>query len=290
MTDWLAPFQFPFMQNAFWAAMLIAPAAAMLSCFLVLRGWALMGDAASNATVPGVVLAWLLGWPYAVGGFLAAMACTVAVGFISGNSRVKADTVMGVVFSGMFAAGVVLHVAIGSDLHLDHVLFGNMLGIERSELWTSGLIALAVTALLLVKWRDWLLASFDPVQARASGLRTGWLHYGMLAMLSAVIVAMLSSIGLILAVGLLIAPGATAFLLVRRFQDMLAAAWVICLSAMVAGVYLSFRLDSAPAPTIVLILTAMFLAALVRRQVLNRRAQSAKGFSGRSLPSASART
>lgn len=271
MTEILAPFHLPFMQNAFLAAMMIAPAAAMLSCFLILKGWALMGDAASHATVPGVVVAWALGWPYAVGGFAAAMACTAAVGFIAQNSRIKADTVMGAVFSGMFAAGLVLHVAIGSDLHLDHVLFGNMLGIERPELWTTGAICLTVTALLVVKWRDWLLESFDPVQARAAGLPVGWLHYGMLAMLSAVIVAMLSSIGLVLSVGLLIAPGATAFLLVRRFQDMLAAAWTICLVAMAGGVWLSFRLDSAPAPTIVLILTAMFLAALARRRWITRR-------------------
>ena len=267
----LAAFQFDFMQNALIAAMLIAPAAAMLSCFLVLKGWALMGDAASHATVPGVVVAWLLGWPYAVGGFLAAMACTVAVGFVSENSRVKTDTVMGVVFAGMFAAGIVLHTATGSGLHLDHILFGNMLGIEPAELWTAGAISVAVAGLLLIKWRDWLLAAFDPVQARASGLRTGVLHYGMLAMLSAMIVAMLSAIGLILAVGLLIAPGATAFLLTRRMGEMMAAAWVICLAAMAGGVALSFRLDSAPAPTIVLILTAMFLAALGWRQVRVRR-------------------
>ena len=287
MTDLIAllllPLQFPFMQNAYLAAFLIAPAAAMLSCFLVLKGWALMGDAASHATVPGVVVAWLLGWPYVAGGFLAAMACAVAVGFVADNSRVKADTVMGVVFSGMFAAGIVLHVAIGSGIHLDHVLFGNMLGIEPDELWISGIIGVAVAGVLALKWRDWLLHSFDPVQARASGLRTGWLHYGLLAMLSAVIVAMLASIGLVLAVGLLIAPGAIAFLLVRRFQDMLPVAVAVCLGAMLAGVHLSFYLDSAPAPTIVLILTAIFLIALVRRQVLTRAAsQPVKGSSGRS--------
>lgn len=283
MTELLAPFHLPFMQNAFLAAMLIAPAAGVLSCFLVLRGWALMGDAASHATVPGVVLAWMLGLPLLLGGFAAAMACTVAVGFISGNSRVKADTVMGVVFSGMFAAGLVMHVALRSDLHLDHVLFGNMLGIGRAGLWTTGAICAPVAAGLLVMWRDLLLDSFDPVQARAAGLRTGWLHYGLLAALSAVIVAMLSTIGLVLSVGLLIAPGATAFLLVRRFSEMMAAAWVICLSAMTGGIWLSYQLDSAPAPTIVLILTGMFLAALARRQRLTRRAgQSPKGSSGRS--------
>lgn len=291
MTDWLLPFQFPFMQNAFLIAMLIAPAAAMLSCFLVLKGWALMGDAASHATVPGVVVAYILGWPFAVGGFLAAMLCSVAVGFITENSRIKTDTVMGVVFSGMFALGIVLQTAFGSDLHLDHVLFGNMLGIETNELWISGIICIIVALLLLLKWRDWLLEAFDPVQARASGLNVRLLHYGMLALLSAVIVAMLSSIGLILAIGLLIAPGATAFLLVRRLADMLAVAWVVCLIAMLLGVWLSFQIDSAPAPTIILILTVMFLAALVRRQILTRwSAQPGNGSSGKSLSLASERT
>lgn len=268
----LLPFQFPFMRNAFWICLLVAPPTALLSCFLVLKGWALMGDAVSHATLPGIVLAWVLGLPLIVGAFVAGMACALGTGFLSHNSRVKEDTVMGVVFSGMFGLGIVLYTSIPTDQHLDHVLFGNMLGVGGADLWTSGLIALGVTALLLLKWKDLLLHAFDPAQARASGLRTGVLHYGLLCALSLTIVSTLSSVGLILAVALLVTPGAIAFLTVRSFGRMLTVSTAVCLSAMLAGTYASFFLDSAPAATIVLILTAIFIAAFLRRLRTTRRA------------------
>lgn len=272
METLLQPFQFAFMQNAFWIAAIVAVPTALLSCFLVLRGWALMGDAVSHAVLPGIVLAHVLGLPLLLGAFGAGMLTSVATGWLAENSRVKQDTVMGVVFAGMFGLGIVLHVALAPDIHLDHILFGNMLGVGRADLWTAAAIALPVSAGLLLRWKDLMLHAFDPAQARASGLAVGWLHYGLLAALSLSIVATLTATGLILAVGLLIAPGAIAFLLVRRFGRMLAVAVAVCLIAMLGGVYASFFLDSAPAPTVVLILMAMFLAALARRQILTRRA------------------
>ncbi|PWR03574.1 hypothetical protein DKT77_05365 [Meridianimarinicoccus roseus] len=268
----LLPFQLPFMQNAFAICALIAPPLALLSCFLVLKGWSLMGDAVSHAVLPGIVLAWLAGLPLIVGAFGAGMVCALLTGALERNSRLKQDTVMGVVFSGMFALGIILFVAFPSDRHLNHILFGNMLGIGPQDLWTSGLIALAVTAGLLAKWRDLLLHAFDPAQARASGLRTGWLHYGLLTALSMTIVATLSSVGLILAIALLISPGAIAFLLTRRFDRMLLVAVGVTFSASMGGTYASFFLDSAPAPTIVLVLTAVFCAAFARRLQQVRRA------------------
>ena len=268
----LLPFQFPFMQNAFLIAMIVAVPTALLSCFLVLKGWALMGDSISHAVLPGIVLAWITGLPLIVGAFAAGMTCALATGYLSENSRVKQDTVLGVVFSGMFGVGIILYTSIHTNEHLDHVLFGNMLGVGAQDLWTAGLISLVVTAVLLLKWKDFLLHAFDPAQARASGLRVGWLHYGLLSILSLTIVATLSSTGLILAVGLLIAPGAIAFLLVRSFGKMLGVAVAVCLIAMISGAYLSFFLDSAPAATIVLILTAFFLLAFLRRQWLTRAA------------------
>ena len=268
----LLPFQFPFMQNAFLIAMIVAVPTALLSCFLVLKGWALMGDSISHAVLPGIVLAWITGLPLIVGAFAAGMTCALATGYLSENSRVKQDTVLGVVFSGMFGVGIILYTSIHTNEHLDHVLFGNMLGAGVQDLWTAGLISLVVTAVLLLKWKDFLLHAFDPAQARASGLRVGWLHYGLLSILSLTIVATLSSTGLILAVGLLIAPGAIAFLLVRSFGRMLVVAVAVCLVAMLSGAYLSFFLDSAPAATIVLILTAFFLLAFLRRQWLTRAA------------------
>lgn len=270
------PFNFAFMQNAFLISAIVSVPTALLSCFLVMKGWALMGDAVSHAVLPGIVLAYILGIPLLVGAFAAGMTCALATGYLSGNSRVKQDTVMGVVFSGMFGIGIVLYVSIDTDAHLDHILFGNMLGVGGADLWTAGLISLGVTLAIVLKWKDLLLHSFDPAQAKASGLAVNWLHYGLLAALSLTIVATLSAVGLILAIGLLIAPGAIAFLIVRKFSAMLWVSVVVCMGSMLLGTYLSFFLDSAPAPTIVLILTAVFLVAFVRRQILIRRASAQK--------------
>ena len=262
----LLPFRFGFMQNAFLISILVSVPTALLSCFLVMKGWALMGDAVSHAVLPGIVLAYILGLPLIIGAFAAGMTCAVTTGYLANNSRVKQDTVMGVVFSGMFGLGIVLYVSVETEMHLDHILFGNMLGVDATELWTAGIISAGVGLMLALKWRDWLLHSFDPAQAQASGLWVGWLHYGMLTALSLTIVATLSAVGLILAIGLLIAPGAIAFLLVRQFKTMLWVAVAVCMSAMLLGTYASFFIDSAPAPTIILILTAMFIAAFIRRQ------------------------
>ena len=265
------PFKFQFMQNAFLISIIVSVPTALLSCFLVMKGWALMGDAVSHAVLPGIVLAYIIGIPLIIGAFAAGMTCALATGYLSENSRVKQDTVMGVVFSGMFGVGIVLYVSIETNAHLDHILFGNMLGVESHELWTAGIISLGVGLMLVLKWKDWLLHSFDPAQARASGLWVNWLHYGMLAALSLTIVATLSAAGLILAIGLLIAPGAIAFLTVRKFSTMLWVSVIVCMVSMLLGTYASFFLDSAPAPTIILIMTVIFIMAFIRRQIITRR-------------------
>ncbi|MFQ6546415.1 metal ABC transporter permease [Aestuariibius sp. 2305UL40-4] len=257
----LAPFAFPFMVKAFVIAGLISIPTALLSCFLVLKGWSLMGDAVSHAVLPGIVLAYIAGIPLIIGAFAAGMICAVATGYLAEQSRVKEDTVMGVVFSGMFGLGLVLYTQVQTDVHLDHILFGNMLGISGGELATSGIIAGVVALVLLAKRRDLMLHAFDPAQARALGLPVRWLHYGLLSLLSLTIVSTLSSVGLILTIGLLIAPGAIAFLLTRRFERMLGIAVAVTLLAGFAGVYLSFWIDSAPAPTIILILSGIFVIA-----------------------------
>ena len=266
-----APWQFEFMRSAFAMAALAAIPTALLSCFLVVRGWALLGDAVSHAVLPGIVLAYVLGLPLLLGALVAGMTCALASGYVSRNSRVKPDTAMGIVFSGMFGLGIVLYAAIETNVHLDHLLFGNLLGVSTADLWTSGLVGLAVSAGVLLFWRDLLLESFDTVQARALGLRVNMLHYGLLTALSLTVVATLSATGLILAIGLLIAPGAIAYLLTRRFALMMLIAVGICMFAMLLGVYLSFFLDSAPAPTAVLLLTAMFITTLGVRIARARR-------------------
>jgi manganese/iron transport system permease protein len=228
-------------------------------------------DAVSHATLPGIVLARVLGMPLIVGAFAAGMTSALVTGFLAHNSRIKQDTVVGVVFSGMFGVGIIMYASITTTEHLDHVLFGNMLGVGAADLWTTGLIALVVTALLILKWRDLLPHAVDPAQAQASGLRTGLLRYGLLAALSLTIVATLSSVGLILAVALLVTPGAIAFLVVPNFGQMLWMSVLVCAASIVGGTYASFFLDAAPTAIIVLVLTAIFILAFLRRLAVTRR-------------------
>lgn len=262
--DMLAmPFQFEFMRYALAVSVLIAVPTALLSCFLVLKGWSLMGDAISHAVLPGVVLAYMIGIPFGVGAFAAGMACALATGFLKENSRIKQDTVMGVVFSGMFGLGLVLYVSVRANVHLDHILFGDMLGITAGDLLETAVISALTAGVLIVKWRDFLLHAFDPAQARAVGLPVRLLHYGLLCLISLTIVGVLKAVGIILAIAMLIAPGAIAYLLTRRFSTMMICAVAIAVFASFAGVYLSFFIDSAPAPTIVLIMSAIFVAAFL---------------------------
>lgn len=180
LTTLLEPFQFSFMVNAMLVATIVAIPCALLSVFLVLKGWALMGDAMSHAVFPGVVVAYIAGIPFAIGAFVAGLFCAIATGYLDDNSRIKRDTIMGIVFSGMFGAGLVLYVAIQSEVHLDHILFGDMLGISASDIGQTSAIALVIALIIGLKWRDFLLHAFDPHQAKASGLRCGLLHYGLL--------------------------------------------------------------------------------------------------------------
>ena len=271
----LAPFQFPFMVNAIAISIVVAIPCALLSVFLVLKGWALMGDAMSHAVFPGVVLAYIIGIPFAIGAFIAGLLCAVTTGFLDDNSRLKRDTIMGIVFSGMFGAGLVLYVAIQSDVHLDHILFGDMLGISLSDIGQTTAIALVIAMIIGLKWRDFLLHAFDPTQAKASGLRGGLLHYGLLCMIALTIVATLQSVGIILSISLLIAPGAIALLLVRRFIHALLLAVAVAIGCSAGGVWLAFYLDSAPAPTIVVLFSALFVVAFVASTIRDSQKQRA---------------
>lgn len=255
------PFMFPFMRDAIIIAMLVAVPTALLSCFLVLKGWSLMGDAVSHAVLPGVVLAYIAGIPLALGAFVAGMTCALATGYLKENSRIKEDTVMGIVFSGMFGLGIVLYTKIETEVHLDHILFGDMLGVGWPDILQSGLIAAFVLLVIAVKWRDLLLHAFDPQQAKAMGLPVRLMHYGFLSLLSLTIVGALTATGIILTIAMLIIPGAVAFLVTKRFGTMLLTAVVVAVSASFLGVYLSFFIDSAPAPTIVLIMMGAFFVA-----------------------------
>lgn len=259
----LSPFGFEFMQNALAISLLVAIPCALLSCFMVLKGWSLMGDAMSHAVFPGVVVAYLIGIPVAIGAFVAGLFCALATGFVAENSRVKRDTVMGIIFSGMFALGLVLYLSIQSDVHLDHILFGDMLGIGLSDMLQTATIAGLIALIVLIKWRDLLLHAFDPHQAKACGINTSLLHYGLLCMIAMTIVATLSAVGIILSIALLIAPGAIALLLMRRFSSVLIFAVLLSMAVCFLGTWLSFFLDSAPAPTIVVLFSLIFIVVFI---------------------------
>ena len=255
----LQPFTFDFMLRATVIALLVAIPTAILSCFLVLKGWSLMGDAVAHAVLPGVVLAYLLGFPYIIGAFIAGMLCAVTTGFISENSRLKEDTVMGVVFSSMFALGIVMMSKIESEVHLDHILFGDILGITGTDILITGAITLFSLLFLIIKGKDLVLYIFDLQHAKAIGIPIRVLHYCLLALLSITIVSALKAVGMILVIASLIAPGAIAYLITNRFKNMILISLIINSLCAVAGVYASFFIDSAPAPTIVVMLTIVFV-------------------------------
>ncbi|NSZ65680.1 metal ABC transporter permease [Agrobacterium tumefaciens] len=271
----ILPFQLPFMQYAFIITLMIAVPMAMLSCFLVLKGWSLMGDAVSHAVLPGVVIAYIAGIPLSIGAFTAGMICALGTGFIKENSRIKEDTVLGIVFSGMFGLGLVLYVKVQSDMHLDHILFGDMLGIAPSDMLETGLIALFATLFLGVLRKDLLVNAFDPQHAKAIGLPVRILHYGLLMVLSLAVVGALKAVGIILSVAMLVTPGAIAFLLARRFSAMLLVAISVAVLSSLAGIWLSFLIDSAPAPTIVLFMSLAFVATFIRTSLKASRIDAA---------------
>lgn len=259
----MEPWQFSFMRQALLMVVLISVVAGVLSPYLVLKGWSLMGDAVSHAVLPGVVIAYVVGLPLSVGAFAAGLLCALSSGFVSDNSRLKSDTVLGVVFSGMFGLGVVLFSLIETDVHLDHILMGDILGVDWSDIVEAAVAVVLVLGIFLLYWRDLMLFAFDPDHARVIGLPVTWLHYGLLVVLSLTVVLALQAVGLILGLSLLIAPGAIAHQLCDRFGTMLATSVSVAVFASVGGVWLSYFLDSAPGPTIVVILTGLFVLAFL---------------------------
>lgn len=272
--NWLLePLQFEFMQQALVIGLLVAIPAAVLSCLLVLRGWSLMGDAVAHAILPGIVIAYIVGIPMLIGAFTSGMVCAVATGFFTEHSRLKEDTVMGVVFSGMFALGIVLFTFVRTNLHLDHVLFGNLLGVSWTDILQTGVISVFVLIAFVIKRRDILVFAFDPQHAGVIGINTRSMQYGLLALLSLVIVASIKAVGIILVIAVLIAPGAISFLLTDRFEHMLWVSIVVAMSCAVIGILGSYYLDSAPAPTIVVLLTITFICVFLfapKRGILRR--------------------
>lgn len=265
------PLSFEFMQRALMIAVMIGVTGAVFSCFLVMKGWALLGDAVSHAILPGVALAYLVGLPLSIGAFVAGLFCAHGIGYIKAHSRVKEDAVMGIVFSAMFALGLVLISKIESDVHLMHILFGNVLGTAPRDVIEVTLIAGPALCLMLFKRKDLMLYCFDPVHAGVIGLPVKRLHFMLLALLALVVVAALKTAGIILVIAMLIAPGATGFILARRFDAMMVIAVGCSVLSCFAGVIISYHLDAATAPLIILIQAGFFIMALIMSGVFQGR-------------------
>ncbi|PAV01880.1 iron ABC transporter permease [Arsenophonus sp. ENCA] len=259
----ITPFTFPFMQKAIITALVTGTVCAILSCFLILKGWSLMGDAISHAVLPGIVIAFVIGIPLSIGAFISGIFCAFATGYLKENSRIKEDTVMGIIFSGMFAFGLVLFARIDTDQHLTHILFGNILGITKTEFKQTLWISAFTIAIILLKRKDFMLYCFDPNQAKVIGLPVKLLHYGLLSLLALTIVASLQAVGIILVIAMLISPGIIAFTLCQNFNRMLIIAVIASTTSSLIGTILSFHIDAATGPCIVITQAIYFIAALI---------------------------
>ncbi|MCP9884008.1 metal ABC transporter permease [Synechococcus sp. ATX 2A4] len=261
---WLTePLQHAFMQRALLVSMLVASVCGLLSCYMTLKGWALMGDAVSHSVMPGVVIAYALNLPFALGAFVFGVGSVAVIGYIKQMTRIKEDTVIGLVFTGFFAFGLILVSKVRSSIDLTHILFGNVLGISPSDIQQTLWICALVLAVLLLLRRDLILFCFDPTHARSIGIHTGMLHYLLLAVLSLAAVAGLQTVGIILVVAMLVTPGATAHLLTDRFDRM---TWIAVGSAVlssVLGIYWSYWMDASTGGCIVVVQTLLFLVSFL---------------------------
>lgn len=265
----ITPLQFPFMQNALLAATVVGVVCAILSCFLVLKGWSLMGDAVSHAVLPGIAMAEIIGLPHTLGAFSSGIFSALFTGYIRENSRLNEDTIMGIVFSGLFALGILMVTQIETDQHLLHIIRGNLLGISQAELMETLIICGIVILIVGLKWKDFMLYCFDISHARVIGLPTQLIHYLLLTLLALTIVAAIQAVGVIMVIALLISPGITGFLLTKSFATLLVTAVAVAVISAFIGTISSFYLDASTAACIVLVQSMFVLLALLIRVIRN---------------------
>jgi manganese transport system permease protein len=256
--------RYPFMRDGLIVAVIVGVTCAVLSCLLVVRRQSLLGDAIAHSVLLGVAVGWLAAGTVGVfwGALAAGVLAGVLIAVIERTSRVKLDAAMGVVFSAAFALGlVIIGRARPAGVDLFHVLFGNVIGVSRADVWLTAVSGALVMVVVVALFRDFHLWSFDPDQARVLGVPTGGLHYVFTALLSAAIVASLQAVGVVLVVAMLVIPGATAYLLAERLATMMRVAAVCGVLAAVGGLYGSFHADVASGPAIVLVASAVFVLA-----------------------------
>lgn len=258
----LEPLQYAFMSKAVIVSVVVGATLAILSCFLILKGWALLGDAISHAVLPGVVIAYVVGIPFGIGAFLAAMLAVVIIGYVKNNTKIKEDAVMGIVFTTFFALGIIMISKVVSSIDLTHVLFGEVLGISDESAWYTSIILLIVSAVVLIFRRIFTVFCFDPIHAKVVGLPMTIVHYVFLSLLAIAITGSIQTVGIILVIAMLITPGSTAFLLTKKFSVMLWIAVSVSVFSSLVGAYASYYFDVATGGTIVFVQGLIFMLVL----------------------------
>lgn len=257
----LDPFNYNYMNKAIFASALVGSVCAFLSCYLMLKGWSLVGDALSHSVVPGVAGAYALGLPFAAGAFFTGFLAALAMSFLKGISKLKEDAIIGFVFTTFFAAGIFLVSVNPTPIRVDSILYGNILGISDFDLKQTMIISGISMVVLLFIWKDLMMVFFDEIQASSSGMNPNVLKIVFFTILSACTVASLQTVGAILVISMVITPGATAYLLSDRFGVIIIIAVLIGFICSVAGAYLSYFLDVSTGALIVCLQVSLFLLA-----------------------------
>ena len=268
----LEPLAYDFFVRALVASALVGVACAVVGSFVVLKGMSFIGDAVSHAAFPGIVAAYLLGLPIIIGGAVAAIGTALGIGALTRRSGLRADSIIGVLFAGMFALGVALFSSIPNYVgDLFAFLFGDVLGISVSDMIALSVLVIALLLVIRALWKELLFATFDPLGAGAAGLPVRRLDDLLLILIAVTIVISLQAVGIVLVVAMITTPAATAQLLVKRFSQMIGVAALIGVTAAVAGLYLSYALDLASGAAIVLFETVLFLVVLLVTSLRGRR-------------------
>lgn len=257
----LEPFAYQYMAKAIWVSALVGAVCAFLSCYLILKGWALMGDALSHSVVPGVAIAYALGLPYAAGAFTSGLIAALGITAVRRLTQLREDTVIGLVFTSLFATGLLIASLNPIAVNLQSIIFGNILAIADEDVVQVVVIAVVSLAILGLRWKDLMLAFFDESHTRSVGLDPWRLRLLFFVLLSACTVAALQTVGAILVIAMVVTPGATAYLLTDRFGTMILLAIAIGAVTSALGAYVSFFLDGATGGLIVVFQTLVFLAA-----------------------------
>jgi ABC-type Mn2+/Zn2+ transport system permease subunit len=263
----LDPLQYEFMRMAILTAITVGITSSVLSSFIVLRGWSLLGDAISHSVLPGIAVSVALGTPVFWGALLTGIASSALIGLVESKSRVRNDTAIGIVFTGAFALGLVIISRIRPSIDVFHILFGNVLGVSYQDLLLTALSGGAILTAIGLGFKEIVAYSFDPTFAKVVGLRTGLIHYSMMVLLSLAIVAALQTAGIILVISLLVTPGATAQLVAKTMGGMVAISMLTGLASVVLGIYLSYYLSVSSGGAIALIATLVFFTTLVAKHV-----------------------